>query len=101
MMVLLLATLGAQVAQVAKAQEENFTGNMVKMCLFYPNPSGHARSDPIISQTCAADHVHSVSIIYIKYLFIDAVLFVCFFSVEYCTCTQYRILVKINKFNIW
>mmetsp|Transcript_42662 Transcript_42662/g.83878 ORF Transcript_42662/g.83878 Transcript_42662/m.83878 type:complete len:426 (-) Transcript_42662:100-1377(-) len=31
----------------------------VKMCLFYDRPSGHARSDPIISQECAADHVHT------------------------------------------
>jgi len=43
--------------QSARAQEG--TGNMVKMCLFYPNPSGHARTDPIITQTCASDHVHS------------------------------------------
>eukprot|EP00814_Leptocylindrus_danicus_P007508 CAMPEP_0116035010 /NCGR_PEP_ID=MMETSP0321-20121206/20043_1 /TAXON_ID=163516 /ORGANISM="Leptocylindrus danicus var. danicus, Strain B650" /LENGTH=474 /DNA_ID=CAMNT_0003511621 /DNA_START=97 /DNA_END=1521 /DNA_ORIENTATION=- len=32
---------------------------MTKMCLFYPNPSGHARSDPILSTVCAADHVHT------------------------------------------
>lgn len=38
----------------------NMTGNMVKMCLFYGAPSGHARSDPILSQTCASDHVHTV-----------------------------------------
>ena len=36
-------------------------GQMVKMCLFYENPSGHARSDPIINQECASDHVHTVS----------------------------------------
>jgi hypothetical protein len=35
--------------------------SMVKMCLFYPNPSGHARSDPIINQQCASGHVHTVS----------------------------------------
>ena len=34
---------------------------MVKMCLFYKNPSGHARSDPIINQQCASGHVHTVS----------------------------------------
>ena len=34
---------------------------MVKMCLFYKNPSGHARSDPIINQQCASAHVHTVS----------------------------------------
>jgi len=34
-------------------------GKMVKMCLFYPNPSGHARSDPIIDQQCASGHVHT------------------------------------------
>jgi hypothetical protein len=41
---------------------ENFTGNMVKMCLFYPSPSGHVRTDPILSQTCPSDHVHTVSL---------------------------------------
>ena len=32
---------------------------MVKMCLFYDTPSGHARSDPIISQNCSANHIHT------------------------------------------
>jgi len=32
---------------------------MVKLCLFYPNESGHARSDPIINQNCASGHVHT------------------------------------------
>jgi len=32
---------------------------MVKMCLFYPNVSGHARSDPILNQSCPSDHVHT------------------------------------------
>ena len=32
---------------------------MVKMCLFYPNPAGHARTDPIITTTCPSDHVHT------------------------------------------
>lgn len=32
---------------------------MVKMCLFYANESGHARSDPIIDQQCASGHVHT------------------------------------------
>ena len=61
--VVLMVLLGSIVNQnkVIMAQEEN-SGNLVKMCLFYPNPSGHARSDPIISQTCAADHVHTVGI---------------------------------------
>ena len=27
---------------------------MVKICLFYASPSGHARSDPIINQQCAS-----------------------------------------------
>ena len=34
-------------------------GEMVKMCLFYKRPSGHARSDPIINQECPSDHVHT------------------------------------------
>ena len=33
--------------------------SMVKMCLFYDRPSGHARSDPIISQSCSSSHVHT------------------------------------------
>lgn len=39
------------------AQEE--APGMTKMCLFYPSPSGHARSDPILNQSCASDHVHT------------------------------------------
>ena len=35
-------------------------GQMVKMCLFYNDPAGHARSDPIINQECASDHIHTV-----------------------------------------
>ena len=38
--------------------------DMVKMCLFYDSESGHARTDPIIDQTCASDHVHTVSLAY-------------------------------------
>ncbi len=38
------------------AQEES---SMVKMCLFYPNAAGHARTDPILNQACASDHVHT------------------------------------------
>ena len=38
----------------------NAQGEMVKMCLFYDTPSGHARSDPIINQQCASGHVHTV-----------------------------------------
>ena len=38
-------------------QEEK--DGMTKMCLFYPNESGHARSDPILNQECASDHVHT------------------------------------------
>ena len=48
--------------KVEQYLEENITGNMVKMCLFYNSPSGHARTDPILSQTCPSDHVHTVSI---------------------------------------
>ena len=43
---------------LTKAEEDS--GNIVKMCLFYPNPSGHARTDPILSQSCPSDHVHTV-----------------------------------------
>eukprot|EP00985_Skeletonema_marinoi_P017791 scaffold9851_cov214-Skeletonema_marinoi.AAC.2 len=49
-------------AAVAAAALPIFTSaqqNMVKMCLFYDRPSGHARSDPIISQECASSHVHT------------------------------------------
>ena len=41
--------------------EDYYTGNMIMLCLFYRGPSGHARSDPIINQECASDHVHTVS----------------------------------------
>ncbi len=34
-------------------------GQLVKMELEHLRPVGHARSDPIISQTCTAGHVHS------------------------------------------
>lgn len=32
--------------------------NLVKMCLFY-KVAGHARTDPILSQDCVSDHVHT------------------------------------------
>jgi len=32
--------------------------DLVKMCLFY-KAAGHARTDPIISQDCVSDHVHT------------------------------------------
>jgi len=32
--------------------------NLVKMCLFY-KVAGHARTDPILSQECVSDHVHT------------------------------------------
>merc|ERR1719510_2263169 len=32
---------------------------MVKLCLFYANPTGHARTDPIVDQGCASDHMHT------------------------------------------
>jgi len=32
---------------------------LVKLCLFYASPTGHARSDPIINQQCASDHMHT------------------------------------------
>lgn len=32
---------------------------LIKMCLEENFPAGHARSDPIISQTCASGHVHT------------------------------------------
>lgn len=34
-------------------------GQLVKMELEHLRPVGHARSDPIISQTCTAGHIHS------------------------------------------
>ena len=52
---------GERVEQyIEEEMEENKTGKMVKMCLFYNSPSGHARTDPILSQTCPSDHVHTV-----------------------------------------
>ena len=57
-----LAFMGSLTALTEVQAEDyyGYTGNMVKMCLFYPGPSGHARSDPILNQQCASDHVHSV-----------------------------------------
>lgn len=46
-------------APASVAQIEEGTGNMVKMCLFYGSPSGHARTDPIITQSDLSDHVHT------------------------------------------
>ena len=47
------------ILHASMAQEEN--PGLVKMCLFYPIESGHARSDPILNQECPSDHVHTVS----------------------------------------
>jgi len=60
MMVLSLSVvfIGIYGPGVVVAQEEKGE-TMTKMCLFYPSPSGHARSDPIINQDCASDHVHT------------------------------------------
>jgi hypothetical protein len=33
-------------------------GDLVKMCVFY-KPAGHVRTDPILSNTCVSDHVHT------------------------------------------
>ncbi len=52
-----LGVLGSTHQNVAAQEEEQMT----KMCLFYPNASGHARSDPILNQICPSDHVHTVS----------------------------------------
>jgi hypothetical protein len=43
----------------ALADEE--ANGLVKMCLFYPNESGHARTDPILNPSGPSDHVHTVS----------------------------------------
>jgi len=45
------------IGHFSHAQEE--APGMVKMCLFYPNESGHARSDPILKQDGPSDHVHT------------------------------------------
>ena len=54
---LLLAGENPVVVQADDGDE--LPNNMVKMCLFYDYPSAHARSDPIINQECASDHVHT------------------------------------------
>lgn len=51
---------------------------MVKMCLFYDTPSGHARSDPIINQNCASGHVHTVS--QVIFIVFGTGGFVCFYN---------------------
>lgn len=40
-------------------ESDDEDGAMVKICLFYASPSGHARTDPIINQQCASDHMHT------------------------------------------
>merc|ERR1719356_2259307 len=40
-------------------ESEDEDGAMVKICLFYASPSGHARTDPIINQQCPSDHMHT------------------------------------------
>lgn len=51
-----LSTVFAVLKNIKAFKEES---GMVKMCLFYPSASGHARADPILSQSCASDHVHT------------------------------------------
>lgn len=46
-------------SQASMAQDVEEKPGMVKMCLFYPIESGHARSDPILNQECPSDHVHT------------------------------------------
>ena len=58
-----LAFIGNLCALIRAENYYGYTGKMVKMCLFYRGPSGHARSDPIINQQCASDHVHTVSLL--------------------------------------
>jgi hypothetical protein len=49
------AIVAAMLLPTAAQQEQQ----MVKMCLFYDRPSGHARSDPIINNQCTSSHVHT------------------------------------------
>jgi len=51
----LVALVAGSIPPHAAAQADR----MVKMCLFYSAPSGHARSDPIISQDCTSSHMHT------------------------------------------
>lgn len=53
------ALVSAAIAAAALTPFTSAQQNMVKMCLFYDRPSGHARSDPIINQECASSHVHT------------------------------------------
>lgn len=49
--------LGA--SSILLATIANFANaELIKMCLFY-KVAGHARTDPILSQTCVSDHVHT------------------------------------------
>ena len=57
-MTILVALLSIEMFQMSSIFVES---KMVKMCPFYSAVAGHARSDPIISQSCASDHVHTVS----------------------------------------
>lgn len=59
MMKVALTTKWLVAASVAMLVD-SVDAQMVKMCLFYESPSGHARSDPIINQECPSDHIHTV-----------------------------------------
>jgi len=52
---LLIATAQSTIGQSSDDNE----GNLILMCMFFGAPSGSARTDPILSQTCASDHVHT------------------------------------------
>ncbi len=57
-----LAKYGLIAACIATLVGSSFSeeeSSMVKMCLFYQNAAGHARTDPILNQGCASDHVHT------------------------------------------
>ena len=86
----LVATLSA-IAPITNAQN-----TMVKMCLFYPNPSGHARSDPIINQNCASGHVHTVSLFAFRQVY-----YICFFqSYVSSFCTVLRSSKLSSKYKL-
>jgi len=61
---ILFATISTLISIFANGQnifdlDESEKNQLVKMCLSGYRPSGYARSDPIISQNCVSDHVHT------------------------------------------
>ena len=59
LLLLILSMKDANAMNKDNIMDHEPENNMVKMCLFYDVPAGSVRTDPIISQECTSDHVHT------------------------------------------